>query len=122
MQRLRNIQQLGDHIGRKWVSELRKDIYLAALAERYEQKINDFLNLRPQRFDCSRREAFVHEFAKARMLRSVEEQHPEAERAGEFGKFFLFFGWKLVNETGSTLGRESGVAKKRRAICMLENG
>ena len=56
------------------------------------------------------------------MLRSVEEQHPETVRASEFGKFLLLLGWKLVNQSASTLSGEFGVPKKCRAICMLEGG
>src|SRR6516162_372256 len=120
--RLGDVQHLGDHVCRKGVSELRKNIHPVVLAKRDEQAVNDLLDLRPERFNCGRRESFVHEFAKARMLRGIEEKHPEAERAGEFDKFLLLLGRKLVNQGASALGRESGVAKERRAICVFENG
>jgi len=79
------------------VGELWKNIDPVVPAERDEQAVNDLLDLRPERFNCGGRESFVHEFAKARMLRGVEEKHPKAERAGEFGKFLLLLGRKLVN-------------------------
>jgi hypothetical protein len=55
------------------------------------------------------------------MLRGIEEKHPEAERAGEFGKFLLLIGRKRVNQNASALRGESWVPKERRAICMLES-
>src|SRR5947209_10948848 len=84
--------------------------------------MDDFLDLRPERFDCHWREAFVHELAKARVFGGVKEKHPKTEGTGEFGKFLLLFGRKLVNQSASTLGRKSGIPKKCRAICMLESG
>src|SRR2546429_3595272 len=84
--------------------------------------MDDFLDLRPERFDCHWREAFVHELAKARVFGGVKEKHPKTEGTGEFGKFLLLFGRKLVNQSASALGRKSGIPKKCRAICMLESG
>jgi len=46
----------------------------------------------------------------------------EKRKAGEFGKFLLLIGRKLINQSASALGGESWVPKECRAICMLENG
>jgi len=56
------------------------------------------------------------------VLRSVEEKHPKTERAGKFSKFLLLLRGKFVNQSAGALSGESGVPKKRRAICVLENG
>jgi hypothetical protein len=56
------------------------------------------------------------------VLRGVKEKHPKTQGTGEFGKFLLLLGRKLVNQSASTFGGESGVPKVFGAICMLESG
>src|SRR5437016_14168238 len=83
--------------------------------------MDDFLDLRPERFDCHWREAFVHELAKSRVFGGVKEKHPKSEGTGEFGECLLLFCRKHVNQSAIALGRMSGIPKKCRAICMLES-
>jgi len=56
------------------------------------------------------------------VLRSVVEEHPKTERAGEFGKLPLLLDRELVNQSAGALGGKSWVPKKRRAICVFEHG
>ena len=97
MQRLGGIQQLSYDVCGKRVSELRNNIQLVVLAERRDETVDGLLDLRSERFNCGGRETLVHEFAKACVLRGIEEKHPEAERVGEFRKLLLLIGGKLVN-------------------------
>ena len=90
------------------MSELRKNIYSTALASATSRRPT-ILSTCGEEIRLPRKRTLVHEFAKVGVLRGVKEKHPKAERAGQFGKFLLLLGGRLVSQSANTLGRESRV-------------